>query len=84
MLTLLGLSSLLLLAAAQASTVVLNDGNTIPSVGLGVGNLAHESIHAAVLEAVHQHGVRLIDTAAASQNEHIIAQALAECGRAGE
>lgn len=63
------------LAAVVASEVEL--GRTrLALVGVGVGNLAHEQIGRAVREAVDVHGVRTIDTAAASRNEHLIAQAL--------
>lgn len=45
-------------------------------VGVGVGNLAYDHIGRVVREAVDVHGVCTIDTAAASRNEHLIAQAL--------
>jgi diketogulonate reductase-like aldo/keto reductase len=55
----------------------LYDGQKMPLVGLGIGNLPHEQIVPAVKEAVSL-GIRLIDTAAASKNEHILARALNE------
>jgi hypothetical protein len=46
-----------------------------PPVGLGVGNMAHDEIDSAISQAVAK-GTRLIDTASASRNEHLIARAL--------
>lgn len=43
-----------------------------PGVGIGVGNLPPDRIDD-VLRAAHAEGIRLVDTAAASNNEHIIA-----------
>jgi len=55
-----------------------------PVVGLGVGNMHHEQIQGAVKEAVRDHGYRLIDTAAAARNEHLIAAALTELHAQGQ
>ena len=55
--------------------VTLYDGKKMPLLGLGIGNLPHNEIVPAVKEAVSL-GIRLIDTAAASKNEHILKQAL--------
>lgn len=43
-----------------------------PLLGLGVGNLAHDKIREVTRAAVADYGVGLIDTAAASRNEHLI------------
>ncbi|CAK0863058.1 unnamed protein product [Prorocentrum cordatum] len=71
-------------AAEEAPTVRLSSGEALPLVGLGVGNLAHDLIEEAVVAAVDRHGVRLIDTAAASKNEHIVAAALRRADRGSE
>eukprot|EP00929_Paragymnodinium_shiwhaense_P093026 TRINITY_DN53064_c0_g2_i7.p1 TRINITY_DN53064_c0_g2~~TRINITY_DN53064_c0_g2_i7.p1 ORF type:complete len:220 (+),score=49.32 TRINITY_DN53064_c0_g2_i7:61-720(+) len=75
---------LLLMRSASAAAAVaahlfttLNNGNRYPLLGIGVGNLQHERIPEVVRQATREFGARLIDTAAASRNEHIIADALA-------
>ena len=60
-----------------ATTARLSNGEWLPLVGVGVGNLPHEQLAAVLGEAVGDHGVRFVDTAAASRNERAIADALA-------
>lgn len=50
--------------------------NKLPLLGLGVGNMQHDMIEESVYEAVQNFGITLIDTAAASHNEHLIRKAL--------
>ncbi|KAH8093980.1 oxidoreductase [Aureococcus anophagefferens] len=54
----------------------LSNGFELPVVGLGVGNLAHRSIPAVVSAGVERFGVRLVDTAMASNNEHLLQETL--------
>lgn len=56
-------------------TLSLNDGNSIPTVGLGVWQTAPEETRQAV-EAALSTGYRHIDTAAAYRNEREVGQAL--------
>ncbi|OBC14209.1 2,5-didehydrogluconate reductase A [Mycobacterium sp. 852013-50091_SCH5140682] len=60
-------------------TITLNDGNTIPVVGLGVGALSDSEAEQAVSAAL-QTGYRLIDTAAAYDNEAGVGRAIAASG----
>lgn len=58
------------------TTFQLTSGSSIPLLGMGIGNLPHEEI----TQVIHNQldaGVRLIDTAHASNNEHILAEAVA-------
>jgi hypothetical protein len=55
----------------------LKSGVSIPLVGMGVGNLAHTDIPQAVRDQLAS-GVRLIDTARKSNNERMLADAIAE------
>jgi 2,5-diketo-D-gluconate reductase A len=57
------------------STLVLNDGNSIPAVGLGVWQTPAEETRQAV-EAALATGYRHIDTAAAYKNETEVGQGL--------
>ncbi|MCC9183643.1 2,5-didehydrogluconate reductase [Mycolicibacterium mageritense DSM 44476 = CIP 104973] len=59
--------------------VTLNDGNSIPQVGLGVWQTPPEDTERAVVAAL-QTGYRHIDTAAAYQNETETGRALAASG----
>lgn len=61
----------------------LSNTYELPLVGFGIGNLQHDRIHLAVEEAVKQ-GVQLIDTAAASKNEHLLAKALGGVSGGGD
>ena len=66
-----------LVALLWALAVCYGDLNAgLPLVGLGVGNMDHTKIASAISKAVTQHGVKLIDTAAASNNEHLVGKAL--------
>lgn len=57
-------------------SVHLISGVDLPLLGFGIGNLPHESIPH-VVQAQLEEGVRLIDTARASNNEKILADAIA-------
>ena len=65
--------------AAAIPTVTLNDENTIPVVGLGVGELSDSETEQAVSAALEA-GYRLIDTAAAYGNEEAVGRAIAASG----
>jgi 2,5-diketo-D-gluconate reductase A len=60
----------------QSPSITLNDGNSIPIVGLGVWQTAAEDTERAVGAALDA-GYRHIDTAAAYQNETEVGRALA-------
>ncbi len=60
-------------------SITLNDGNSIPQVGLGVWQTPPEDTERAVATALDA-GYRHIDTAAAYQNEREVGQALAKSG----
>ena len=60
----------------------LKSGVSIPLVGMGIGNLAHGNIPRAVRDQLAS-GVRLIDTAHASNNERILADAISDFDRSG-
>ncbi|MGE2718834.1 aldo/keto reductase [Mycolicibacterium celeriflavum] len=60
-------------------SITLNDGNSIPQVGLGVWQTPPEDTERAVATALEA-GYRHIDTAAAYQNEREVGQALAKSG----
>jgi diketogulonate reductase-like aldo/keto reductase len=66
-------------SAAAIPTVTLNDGNTIPVIGLGVGELSETETEQAVSAALEA-GYRLIDTAAAYGNEEAVGRAIASSG----
>ncbi|HCR56025.1 TPA: hypothetical protein DIV49_03555, partial [Candidatus Saccharibacteria bacterium] len=60
--------------------VKLNDGNSMPQLGLGVWKAANNGeAEQAVLAAI-QTGYRLIDTAAVYMNEEDVGRAIASCG----
>ena len=62
--------------STQSTLFQLASGSSIPLLGAGIGNLPHEEI----TQVIHNQldaGVRLIDTARASNNEKILAQAVA-------
>ena len=59
--------------------VTLNDGNRIPSVGLGVWQTPREATEPAVAAALNA-GYRHIDTAAAYGNEREVGRAIKESG----
>jgi 2,5-diketo-D-gluconate reductase A len=63
--------------------ITLNDGNSIPAVGLGVFQTPPEDTERAVSTAF-QAGYRHVDTAAAYRNERGVGQAFAKSGLARE
>jgi 2,5-diketo-D-gluconate reductase A len=65
--------------AAAIPSVTLNDGNTIPIIGLGVGELSDSETEQSVSAALEA-GYRLIDTAAAYGNEEVVGRAIAASG----
>ena len=64
---------------AAVPTITLNDGHSIPVLGLGVGGLSEDEAEHAVATAL-QAGYRLIDTAAAYGNEAAVGRAIAASG----
>jgi 2,5-diketo-D-gluconate reductase A len=66
-------------SAAAIPNASLNDGNTIPVLGMGVGELSEAQTEHAVSAAL-EIGVRLIDTAAAYGNEAAVGRAIAASG----
>jgi diketogulonate reductase-like aldo/keto reductase len=64
---------------AEIPSVTLNDGNSLPVVGLGVGELSDSETEQAVSAALEA-GYRLIDTAAAYGNEAAVGRAIASSG----
>lgn len=66
-------------SAAAIPTVTLNDDNTMPVIGLGVGELSDAEAEQSVLAALEA-GYRLIDTAAAYGNEAAVGAAIAKSG----
>ncbi|EKF24319.1 hypothetical protein C731_1697 [Mycolicibacterium hassiacum DSM 44199] len=65
--------------ATPVPTVELNDGNTMPVLGIGVGELSESEAEAAVLAALEA-GYRLIDTAASYGNEAAVGRAVRASG----
>src|ERR1700739_2906421 len=63
----------------RAPLIALNDGNAIPSVGLGVWQTPPEETEQAVSAAL-QAGYRHIDTAAGYDNEREVGRAIAKSG----
>lgn len=66
-------------SAAAIPTVTLNDDNTMPVLGLGVGELSDSETERSVRTALDA-GYRLIDTAAAYGNEAAVGRAIAASG----
>ena len=66
-------------SAAAIPTVTLNDDNTMPVLGIGVGELSEADAEQAVLAALSA-GYRLIDTAAAYGNEAAVGRAVRKSG----
>jgi 2,5-diketo-D-gluconate reductase A len=60
-------------------TITLNNGVTIPQLGFGVFQVPPDEVVEPVVTAI-QAGYRLIDTAAAYQNEEGVGKAIAESG----
>jgi len=67
------------MADSPASTVTLNDGNSIPSLGFGVFQIPPADTEQAVTAAL-QAGYRHVDTAAAYGNERETGRAVAASG----
>ena len=67
------------IAATVRPTISLNTGATMPAIGFGTYQLNGSELKEALLEAIAS-GSRLIDTAAGYENEHIVAEAIAESG----
>ncbi|GAB7070095.1 aldo/keto reductase [Mycobacterium hodleri] len=67
------------MTSAAIPAVALNDENSIPSLGIGVGELSDAETERAVTTAL-EIGVRLIDTAAAYGNEAAVGRAIAASG----
>ncbi|MDO3640132.1 aldo/keto reductase [Mycolicibacterium arseniciresistens] len=65
--------------APAVPTVTLNDGHSIPVLGLGVGELSNAETERAVSAALEA-GYRLIDTAAAYGNEAAVGRAVKSSG----
>ena len=66
-------------SAAAIPSVTLNDDNTMPVIGLGVGELSDASTEESVSAALEA-GYRLIDTASAYGNEAAVGRAIASSG----
>jgi 2,5-diketo-D-gluconate reductase A len=66
-------------SAAAIPNASLNDDNTIPVLGIGVGELTEEQTEHAVSSAL-EIGIRLIDTAAAYGNEAAVGRAVNASG----
>lgn len=64
---------------ATVPTVTLNDDNTIPVIGLGVGELSEDEAERSVSTALEA-GYRLIDTAAVYGNEAAVGRAVNASG----
>ena len=62
----------------------LSNGLAWPGVGLGIGNLAHRLIPSVVAGGVDAFGYRLVDTAMASNNEHLLQETLRRLEKGGE
>lgn len=66
-------------ASSAIPNVALNDDNSIPALGIGVGELNDAETERAVSTAL-EIGVRLIDTASAYGNEAAVGRAIAASG----
>jgi 2,5-diketo-D-gluconate reductase A len=64
---------------SQTPTIALNNGVSIPQLGFGVFQVPPDEVVAPVTAALNS-GYRLIDTAAAYNNEEGVGRALAEAG----
>jgi 2,5-diketo-D-gluconate reductase A len=62
--------------------IELNDGTTIPQLGIGVFQMTEEQAESAVRHA-HEVGYVLVDTAAGYENERAVGRAVADLGRDG-
>src|SRR5664280_2711547 len=66
--------------SSNVATIPLNDGTTIPQLGLGVFQMTEDEAEAAVLCA-HDEGYVLIDCAAGYENERAVGKAVAQHDR---
>src|ERR1700757_595051 len=66
-------------SGASVPSIALNDENTMPALGLGVGELSDEETERGVSAAL-EIGYRLIDTASAYGNEAAVGRAIAASG----
>src|ERR1700744_2219438 len=66
-------------SGASVPSIALNDENTMPALGLGVGELSDDETERAVSAAL-EIGYRLIDTASAYGNEAAVGRAIAASG----
>ena len=60
------------LRALCALSIAAVASGKLPSVGMGIGNLEHDKVKEMIELGVNEYGIKLIDTAMASQNQHII------------
>lgn len=67
------------MTAAKAPTITLNDGNSMPQLGLGLLHTEPADARCAVLEAINA-GYRMMDNSMIYGNEEDVGQAIAECG----
>lgn len=65
------------------ATLEMNDGKTIPQLGLGVWQLSDEDTYTSVRAAIET-GYRHIDTAAIYGNEEAVGRAVADAVKAGD
>jgi 2,5-diketo-D-gluconate reductase A len=66
-------------SGALVPSIALNDENTMPALGLGVGELSEDETERAVSAAL-EIGYRMIDTASAYGNEAAVGRAIAASG----
>lgn len=64
--------------------LTLNDGRTMPQLGLGLMRFGSEAETAAVLTRAAEAGYRLFDSAAVYGNEREVGDGLRQCGVAGD
>lgn len=68
------------MANTDVPNIGLNDGNTIPAIGLGVWRAENGQETQNAVKVALETGYRLIDTAAIYQNEESVGRAVAESG----
>ena len=66
--------------ASDMPSLLLNDGNRMPLVGLGVYQTEGDAEMQRAITAAAEAGYRLIDTASAYKNEDCVGRAVAACG----
>ena len=68
-------------SGAETTAIRLNDGNSMPRIGLGVHQARPgRETYDAVRDAILEHGYRLVDTAAVYQNEADVGAAIRDVG----